>query len=155
MKYSILLAVLLLLAGSAPLMAQEHDGLDPDEIEHQIFMKHQELELKELEAKLEFRNQERQLELERMKMELEHQRRKMEGHGKHGGGGGAAALFLIVCFVINVLATIWVYMDIRQRDSGSGIWIVITLLAGLFGALIYGIMRVGDIKAGDTGRARK
>ncbi len=39
---------------------------------------------------------------------------------------------------------IWVYGDIRKRNAGSGIWIVVTLLAGFFGALLYAIARLGD-----------
>ena len=48
--------------------------------------------------------------------------------------------------IINVLLAIWVYKDIRKRNEGSGLWIVITLLAGFFGALLYAIIRLGDLK---------
>ena len=39
------------------------------------------------------------------------------------------------------------YVDIRSRKAGSGLWVVITLLAGFFGALIYAVVRLGDMQA--------
>lgn len=57
-----------------------------------------------------------------------------------------ACFFLGLCFLIHVLLTVWVYQDIRQRHTGSGLWIVITLLTGFFGALLYAIVRLGDKK---------
>jgi len=52
---------------------------------------------------------------------------------------------LIGCAVVHILAAIWVYKDMRERSAGSGIWIAIALLAGLFGALVYALVRLGDI----------
>lgn len=48
--------------------------------------------------------------------------------------------------VVNVLLAIWVYQDIRKRNSGSGLWIVLALLAGFFGTLLYAIVRLGDVQ---------
>jgi hypothetical protein len=39
---------------------------------------------------------------------------------------------------------VWVYKDIRARECGSGIWVAVALLAGLFGALVYAVVRLGD-----------
>ena len=36
--------------------------------------------------------------------------------------------------------------DIRKRNAGSGLWIVLTLFAGLFGAIVYALVRLGDMK---------
>ena len=51
---------------------------------------------------------------------------------------------MFICFIVHILLAIWVYGDIRRRNTGSGIWIIITLLTGLLGALVYAIVRLGD-----------
>jgi hypothetical protein len=51
------------------------------------------------------------------------------------------------CALIHILLAIWVYHDIRQRNMGSSIWIVIALLTGLFGTLVYAVVRIGDKQA--------
>jgi len=56
---------------------------------------------------------------------------------------GAAALMLI-CFVVHILLTVWVYQDVRRRNASSGIWIVVTLLTGLLGAAVYALVRIGE-----------
>jgi hypothetical protein len=48
--------------------------------------------------------------------------------------------------IVHILVAIWVYMDIRQLNRGSGIWIVIALLTGLLGGLVYAIVRIGDAR---------
>jgi hypothetical protein len=53
----------------------------------------------------------------------------------------------IIIVVVNILLAVWVYQDIRKRNSGSGIWIVLSLLTGFFGALLYLLARIGDSKA--------
>jgi len=58
---------------------------------------------------------------------------------------GMAVMLLGMC-VIHILLAVWVSKDIRQRNSGSGIWVVIALLAGLMGALVYAVVRIGDSK---------
>ncbi|MHC4777700.1 MAG: hypothetical protein ACYTFG_03885, partial [Planctomycetota bacterium] len=111
------------------------------------------LELERAKAQLEHENNIRGLEIEEKKMHLEMQRRRMQDHD--GGGHPLVAIFLIGCFIVNILAAVWVFTDIRARNAGSGIWIVITLIAGLFGALIYGVMRLGDEKPDGTKTAKK
>lgn len=55
-------------------------------------------------------------------------------------------LMLVIMLIIHILATIWVYQDIKERKTGSGIWIFITLLTGLFGTAVYALVRIGDGK---------
>ena len=69
--------------------------------------------------------------------------RKAKKH--HDDKGGAVLLFVLL--VVHILLAVWVYQDIRKRNTGSGIWIVVALLTGLFGALVYAIVRIGDAKA--------
>jgi hypothetical protein len=53
-------------------------------------------------------------------------------------------LLVLVTTVIHTLLAVWVYQDLRRRNTGSGIWIVITLLAGLCGAAVYALVRLGE-----------
>jgi len=53
---------------------------------------------------------------------------------------------LLGALVIHILLAIWVSRDIRQKNSGSGIWVVVTLMAGLMGALVYAVVRLGDAR---------
>ncbi len=54
------------------------------------------------------------------------------------------ALVTIVC---HILLAVWVYTDIRKRGEGNGIFIVLALLAGFFGAGLYALVRIGERKA--------
>ena len=67
--------------------------------------------------------------------------RLRRGH-KHRSCKKHPFLFLIV--VVHILVAVWVYQDIRKRNAGSGIWIVIALVAGLLGVLVYAVVRIGD-----------
>lgn len=121
-------------------MERPEKGLEPE-----IRRRHEQLEMKKRETELQFHREMRKLELEKKRIELGHKRQafkyKADKHRKKGG-----ALFLFVCFIIHILLTVWVYQDIRKRNSGSGIWIAITLLSGFFGALLYAIVRLGDMR---------
>jgi hypothetical protein len=67
------------------------------------------------------------------------------GAGKdHEGLFGLLRLFLLVAFVFNILIAIWIFTDIRKRGEGSGIFIVLALLAGIPAAIIYALVRIGD-----------
>ena len=113
--------------------------------ESQLGLHRIQLEFQKSEAEADFRQQMRELELEERRIELERQREalKIYGQQKHHNNGGAAP-FIILCLVVHILVTVWVYQDIRKRNAGSGIWIAIALLAGLLGVLVYAIVRVGD-----------
>jgi len=82
------------------------------------------------------------MERERQKLELEGQRLKLE-HVR-GMNKDKPHPLLLVILVVNILVAVWVYMDIRQLNRGSGLWIVIALLTGLLGALVYAVVRLGD-----------
>ena len=136
----------------------------PD-IEFQMEMRKREMELQQREAdmNIERRMQEREMELqqqeagmdaERRMQELELEKRKLdiEGHRikldharkehKEHKDGAHPLLFLVL--VVHILCAVWVYLDIRQRNAGSGIWIVIALLTGLLGTLVYAVVRLGE-----------
>ena len=59
----------------------------------------------------------------------------------------AFVLLMAGVAIIHILLAVWVYQDLRRRNTGSGIWIVITLLAGLCGAAVYALVRLGEKQA--------
>lgn len=86
-------------------------------------------------------------EMKRRRFGFENRRRFQEGAGKHFKHHRCwvmKKLFVIVALVVHILLGVWVYQDIRRRQCGSGIWIVIVLLTGLLGVLPYAIVRLGD-----------
>ena len=120
----------------------------PEDIEFQIEMHERKMELQHREAEMDIERRMQELELEKHKIELEHMRRPKEhpGHVKDNDDDdddGPHPLLLLV-LVVHILCAVWVYQDIRQRASGSGIWIVIALLTGLLGTLVYAVVRLGE-----------
>jgi hypothetical protein len=72
--------------------------------------------------------------------------------GRRMCGGNAAhlmcmGLFGLTLIVVHVLLAIWIFTDIRKRNAGSGIWIVVTLMIGFPGAVLYLLARIGDVRA--------
>ena len=117
----------------------------PEDIEFQIEMHERKMELQHREAEMDIERRMQELELEKYKIELEHMRRPKEhpGHVKDNDDDGAHPLLLLV-LVVHILCAVWVYQDIRRRAGGSGIWIVIALLTGLLGTLVYAVVRIGE-----------
>ncbi len=148
MKGYVLVGLLLAMFCSTAVFSQDPDEepRPPEEqMEREMHLRHMQLELQEREAELDFQQEMKKLELEKRKIALERKRKaqKHPAHFKHCGKGKLLPI-AIVCFVIHILLAVWVYKDIRQRNSGSGIWIVIVLLTGLFGVLPYAIVRLGE-----------
>jgi len=48
------------------------------------------------------------------------------------------------CILCNLLLAVWIFMDIRKRGEGSGIFVVLALVAGIPAAIIYSLVRIGD-----------
>ena len=107
----------------------------PEDFEAQMAMKEKEMEIQQRQAKMD-------MEREMQKLDLEGQRLKLEQ--VRGGRKGEPHPLLLVILVVHILVAVWVYMDIRQLNRGSGLWIVIALLTGLLGTLVYAIVRLGD-----------
>jgi hypothetical protein len=125
MKLPALTALLLTLLFCAAAHCQETE--DPD--------------LRELEAA------ERQMHHRQMQMDLHRHRegkKHKEGWKHKGKDKDDAAPLLIIIAIVHILTAIWVFQDIRKRGVGSGIWIVLALLTGLLGTLVYAIVRLGN-----------
>lgn len=119
-------------------VAQERGELEEAEIAR--FLREQQLDVERMETELHHESQMRELDIEARRLEMDLMRGESRDHDD-----GAAAVFLIVCLAANILMALWVYSDNRSRDAGQGIWIVITLLVGFFGALVYAVIRLGDV----------
>jgi hypothetical protein len=118
---------------------------EQEDFERQMELRGMELKLEQREAEMDIERQMRELELEKQKIHLERERRGPEhpGPGIHGPKKELRPL-LLLCLVVHILVAVWVYTDIRRLNRGSGIWIVIALLTGLLGVLVYAVVRLGD-----------
>lgn len=154
MKGYVLVSVLVAMFLPVIVFGQEHGESKEhpqEDMERQIHLRRMQLEMEEQEAELDFHRNMRELELKERKIALAYKQKSMhkqkpKKHPKlceHHCGEKMAPL-LIICFVVNILLTVWVYQDMRKRGSGSGIWIVIVLLTGLLGVLPYAIVRLSD-----------
>lgn len=47
---------------------------------------------------------------------------------------------------IHVLLASWVFIDIRKRGDGHGIFVALALLGGLPATILYALVRLGDMK---------
>ena len=56
-------------------------------------------------------------------------------------GGIMCFLFIIIWFVIFILIAIWVYRDAEKRGSSGALWLIIVILLGLIGIIIWLIVR--------------
>jgi hypothetical protein len=136
MKRCILIMVLTTMFTPAAVFCQEPER--QEDPEYQMEMRGREMELEQRGADMDFQRSMQELELEKSRMELE----RMRGEHKHRPG--KLHPFLLLLIIVHILVAIWVYQDIRKRNAGSGIWIVIALLAGLIGVLVYAVVRLGD-----------
>ena len=113
-----------------------------------LSLRERQLETEALEAELAHQNQMRALEVEARRVEIDHMR-----NGPPAPKDQAAGAVFLLCLVVNILMAIWVYADNRSRDAGQGIWIAICLLAGFFGALVYAVIRLGDVSRAASPRS--
>jgi len=50
-------------------------------------------------------------------------------------------VLVILFFVIGLLLAIWVYKDAKKRDMNAAVWLLIVLLTGCIGCIIYLVVR--------------
>ncbi|MDD5675290.1 MAG: hypothetical protein PHC61_14060 [Chitinivibrionales bacterium] len=53
-------------------------------------------------------------------------------------------MMALACFIMNILLTILVSLDMAKLGRFNGLWIPITLLMGIPGSIIYALFRIGD-----------
>jgi len=143
-----LLLGVVLLGLLLPTLAWAQEEGQGEDFERQIDVREMQMELEARERQADYESQMADLELEARRAEID------AAHGEREGG--PLAMLLIVCLVVRVLVAVWIYQDIRLRNAGSGLWIVLGLLGGLLAALVYAVVRLGDTDNGKkrtTGRA--
>jgi hypothetical protein len=109
-----------------------------------------EMEMNSPERKLELQHQKQEMAFqgEMKKLELEERRIGIEKNQKANNDDLQPLLLLVL--VVNILCAVWVYQDIQKHSHESGIWIVIALITGLLGTLVYTIVRLGDTAKNKT-----
>ena len=50
-------------------------------------------------------------------------------------------ILVIVFYVIALLIAIWVYKDAKKRDMNAAVWLLIVLVTGPIGCIIYLVVR--------------
>jgi len=120
----------------------------PKDIDIQMEMRKREMDLQNQKDQMDVERRMQELELEKRKIELENMRRPKEHPGQvkdnDDDDDDDMHPLLLLVLVVNILCAVWVYQDIRRRAGGSGIWIVIALLTGLLGTLVYAVVRLGE-----------
>ncbi|HUV41664.1 MAG TPA: hypothetical protein VMW23_07755 [Sedimentisphaerales bacterium] len=151
MRGYVLISVLMAVLLPATLFAQESEQPRQQpvkKVNQQKRLGRQRMESGKRESEMKLGRKMKSLGREHRRLGLENKRRFYEHPGKYLGDHRCPAMMRLVVigiFVVHVLLAVWVYQDIRQRRRGSGIWIVVVLLAGLLGVLPYAVVRLGDV----------
>ena len=53
---------------------------------------------------------------------------------------------LLAVFACHILLAVWIFLDIRKRGDGHGIFIALALLAGFCAAILYALVRLADMR---------
>lgn len=57
------------------------------------------------------------------------------------GLGIAFCIGIVVAFVIIILIAIWVYKDAEKRGTSGALWLIIVILTGIIGLIIWLVVR--------------
>jgi len=49
--------------------------------------------------------------------------------------------FAVVWFVVAILIAVWVYRDAEKRGESGALWLIIVLITGIIGLIIWLIIR--------------
>jgi hypothetical protein len=55
--------------------------------------------------------------------------------------GGIVCIIPVVWFIVGILLCIWVYRDAESRGMSGALWLIIVLIAGIIGLIIYLVVR--------------
>ena len=50
-------------------------------------------------------------------------------------------ILLAVFYIVALLLCIWVYKDAKKRDMNAAVWLLIVLVTGCIGCIIYLVVR--------------
>lgn len=68
--------------------------------------------------------------------------------------GGFFCFFYLIMFVVWIILAIWVYKDAEQRGENAVLWLLIVLVAGIIGLIIYLVIRPKPGEQGGSGLDR-
>ena len=54
---------------------------------------------------------------------------------------GALCFIPLVLFIIWIVLAIWVYKDAEKRDSSGALWLIIVIITGIIGLIIWLVVR--------------
>ncbi len=70
---------------------------------------------------------------------------------------GAMCFIPLVFLIIGIVLAIWVYKDAQKRGSSGALWLIIVLLTGIIGLIIWLVVRppIGGEKKATTSSERR
>ncbi len=57
---------------------------------------------------------------------------------------GVCAVVYLVIFIIWIVLAIWVYKDAKKRGENAVLWLLVVLLTGIIGLIVYLIVRKSE-----------
>jgi len=146
-RYVISVLLVGLLAPAAAVCGELEEIAEQEQIEREMELRERDMELEHRGTEMDFEQEMQRLELEERRMRIEREMQELElAADRDRSGKEAMPALLLLCAVVHILVAVWVYTDIRKLNRGSGIWIVIALLTGLLGTLVYAVVRMGDAR---------
>ncbi len=55
--------------------------------------------------------------------------------------GGSLCLIWVASLIIWLVIAIWMYKDAKKRDENAALWLIVGLIAGLLGLIIWIVVR--------------
>ena len=55
---------------------------------------------------------------------------------------------MVVMLIISILIAVWVYRDAKSRGMSGALWLIIVLIAGIIGLIIYLVVRHDKVPEG-------
>jgi hypothetical protein len=139
---TLVIAVMATVLAAAATTAAAQEEEEEFELQEELERREIELDIQRLEHEAEFECQQQELDLEQRRLEID----LMRGH-KPGHDDGGQGLFLLLVIISHILLTVWVFKDMNEKKIGRALWVPIVLLTGVFGAILYAIVRVADTRA--------
>ena len=61
--------------------------------------------------------------------------------GLLGGLWIILGILVAVFYIIGILIAVWVYKDAKKRDMNAAVWLLICLVTGCIGCIVYLVVR--------------
>lgn len=68
---------------------------------------------------------------------------------------GLILLLPIIWFILAIVLCIWVYRDAQKRGMNGALWLIIVLIAGIIGLIIYLVVRKDKVSTGTSSSESK